>query len=165
MAEKKKPERKRAPRKGEGRPTKYNSEIAEKICDLVATSTDGIRKICALPGMPDITTVNLWRYKHPEFSLQYYKAKAHQAELLAEQTLEIADDNSADRDEDGKAKNELVNRSRLRVDTRKWMAEKLSPKIYGREAMLDEKIIENQNLQAELEKVRAELAKQHKKDC
>jgi hypothetical protein len=48
--------------------------------------------------------------------------------------LSIADDPTGDyREEDGKKipDYENVQRARLRVDTRKWMAGKLLPKVYG----------------------------------
>jgi hypothetical protein len=91
--------------------------------------------------MPDKSTVNLWRYKHPEFSACYAKAKLVQADLLAEEMMDIADDSSRDArlDSDG---NELINsefvaRSRLKIDTRKFLATKLLPKQYGNHAAED----------------------------
>ncbi len=58
-----------------------------------------------------------------------------QADALFDEALEIADDASGDWavDKDGKKTldHEHVQRSRLRVDTRKWAAGKLAPKRYG----------------------------------
>ena len=55
--------------------------------------------------------------------------------ILAEQILEISDDVSSDYTEleDGRKviDHEAIQRSRLRVDTRKWLASKLYPKRYG----------------------------------
>ena len=66
---------------------------------------------------------------------RYARAKADQADFLAEELLEIADDSAEDEifTEEGKRleNREFINRSRLRVDTRKWIACKLLPKIYG----------------------------------
>ncbi len=120
-----------------GRPTTYNEEIAALICERVATSTIGLYKICQMyDDMPDKSTVNLWRYRHPEFSYRYAQAKLVQADLLAEECLEIADDDSGDVKIDPDTGNEVCNtefiaRSRLRIDTRKWLAAKLLPKQYG----------------------------------
>jgi hypothetical protein len=68
----------------------------------------------------------------------YARAKDNQADLLAEEILEIADDGSNDfmtivkGDESYTVENkELVNRSRLRIDARKWYAAKLRPNKYG----------------------------------
>ncbi len=73
--------------------------------------------------------------KHADFSEQYARARDLQADKLFDEALEIADETSDDwiRTEDGKKilDHEHVQRSRLRVDTRKWAAGKLAPKRYG----------------------------------
>jgi len=122
-----------------GRPTLYCEEIAELICQRVATSTVGLAKLCVLhDDLPDRTTINLWRYKHSDFSSRYARAKLFQADLLAEECLDIADNDSNDTifDDDGNAlcNTEFIARSRLRIDTRKWLASKLLPKQYGQHA-------------------------------
>jgi hypothetical protein len=119
-----------------GRPTDYNETIAALICERVATSTLGLNKLCTIyEDMPSKFTVNLWRYKHPEFSTLYAQAKLVQADLLAEECLDIADDSTNDTliNEDGfeTCNTEWINRCRLRIDTRKWLAAKLLPKQYG----------------------------------
>ena len=54
---------------------------------------------------------------------------------MADELLEIADDGRNDRiaDEDGNERtdHDVIARSRLRVDTRKWLLSKALPKIYG----------------------------------
>lgn len=123
-----------------GRPTLYTPELAALICERVATSTLGLYKLCAMyEDMPDKTTINLWRYKYPEFSTLYTQAKMVQADLLAEECLLIADDDSKDTKVNALTGEEICNtefiaRSRLRIDTRKWLAAKLLPKQYGRPA-------------------------------
>ncbi len=123
MAGKKQPPKAKA--KG-GRPTDYTPEMAALICERVATSTLGLKKLCdAHEDLPVKSTVNLWRYKYPEFSAQYAQAKMFQADLLAEECLDIADDSSQDiaynSDGDEICNTEFVNRCRLRIDTRKWL--------------------------------------------
>ncbi len=123
-----------------GRPTDYNEEIAKLICERIATSTYGLYKLCSMhDDMPDKTTVNKWRYRHPEFNTLYAQAKMTQADLLAEECIEIADDDSGDTRIDPETGYEACNaefiaRSRLRIDTRKWLAAKLLPKQYGKAA-------------------------------
>lgn len=131
----KKPAKAKTPAKV-GRPSDYSETIAALICERVATSTLGLNKLCALhDDLPVKSTVNLWRYKYPEFSTQYAQAKLMQADLLAEECLEIADDDSNDTiiNPDGfeVCNTEFIARSRLRIDTRKWLAAKLLPKQYG----------------------------------
>ena len=88
--------------------------------------------------MPCVATIFNWMRVHQEFLEQYARAKEAQADALAEELLDIADDGSNDwmevhdRDNTGwKANGEAIQRSRLRVDTRKWIASKLKPKKYG----------------------------------
>lgn len=123
-----------------GRPTLYTQELADLICLRVATCTFGLTRMCELyDDIPTKFTINLWRYKYPEFSTQYAQAKLRQCDLLAEEILEIADDATndwmetfGDEGEVGyKLNGEHVQRSRLRIDTRKFLAAKLLPKQYG----------------------------------
>lgn len=134
------------PSKPNGRPPiELTQELADRICDLVASHTCGLERLCNMyPDIPSKFTINLWRLKNESFSSQYARAKLKQAELLAEECLEISDDSSGDKriNPDGfeGMNSEFVARSRLRVDTRKWLASKLLPKQYGDAAKLsDEK--------------------------
>lgn len=118
------------------RPTDYNEELANQICELIATSPLGTNKLCKLHDwMPSEDTVYKWRYRHNEFAEKYTKAKARQAELMVEQIIDISDDKSDDIlfDEHGNKKIDAgaVAHRRLQVDSRKWYASKLAPKIYG----------------------------------
>jgi hypothetical protein len=107
-----------------GRPTKYTEELANRICDAVATTTDGMRRMCANnEGFPTCETLMQWRYKYPEFSAHYAQAKLIQADLFAEQIIDICDE--------PQLTSEAIQQARLRVDTRKWLTSKLIPKIYG----------------------------------
>lgn len=58
-----------------------------------------------------------------------------QADLFADEILEIADETGTDLTTDDKGKvtveHEVVARSRLRVDARKWLMARLAPKKYG----------------------------------
>ena len=75
------------------------------------------------------------------------RAREAQADALFDECLEIADDTSGDlttkesTNEDGTpvlvVNHEHINRSRLRVDTRKWLVAKLAPKKYGERQMLE----------------------------
>lgn len=118
-----------------GRPTKYTKELGEQICERIATSSDGLRKICKEFDITPFTLIKwLTDTDKKEFSQQYARAKQSQADMLAEEILEIADESSKDttKTETGElANNEWINRSRLRVDARKWLASKLAPKKYG----------------------------------
>ncbi len=122
--------------KKKGRPSLYTDALAAKICWRLAEG-ETLRAICRDGAMPAISTVMGWLFngKHKDFSEQYAHARARQADALFDEALVIADDASGDwsTDKDGKKTldHEHVQRSRLRVDTRKWAAGKLAPKRYG----------------------------------
>jgi hypothetical protein len=117
-----------------GRPSSYSPELANRICELLAGG-QSLRQICAADDMPDKATVLRWLPKHDEFRDQYAHARELQTEYWAEEILEIADDGTGDtyKDENGNERtdHEVVARSRLRVDSRKWLMSKLAPKKYG----------------------------------
>lgn len=120
-----------------GRPCEYTQEIADEICAQLAEGKS-LRTVCKAESMPSVTTVFAWMRKFPQFLKQYEISKAESADYLAEDTLDIADDGSNDwmatNDPENpgyRANGEHIARSRLRVDTRKWIASKLKPKKYG----------------------------------
>ncbi len=88
--------------------------------------------------MPAVSTVFLWMLKKEGFSEQYAQAKEVGVEVLAEEILDIADNSTNDwmekNDPDNPgylANGEMIARTRLRVDTRKWILSKLARKKYG----------------------------------
>lgn len=117
-----------------GRPTTYSPEIAGVICISLAEGLS-LREICRKDEMPGLSTVFQWLAKHKDFAERYARAREAQADHMAEELLEIADDARNDwvEGENGEAvlNHEHVTRSRLRVDTRKWLMSKLLPRKYG----------------------------------
>jgi hypothetical protein len=123
-----------------GRPTTYTEEIGLEICRRMAEG-ESVRRIARDAEMPVASTIFLWVIdgKHNTFSEQYARARQVQADNMFEEMLEIADDGSNDFMEveisEGlkleKYNPEHVQRSRLRLDTRKWALSKMLPKIYG----------------------------------
>ncbi|RUR11285.1 terminase small subunit-like protein [Legionella septentrionalis] len=151
-----------------GRPTKYSPDIANKICEAIASNGKGVKKLCEEnPDWPNKDTIFTWLKKYPEFSDQYARAKRCQVEVLADDILDIADDDSSDNliNDHGKmvCNLEFIARSRLRIDTRKWLASKLVPKTYGEPRQLDE-FQDKEALQEELLKLRAFLDNKYKKE-
>lgn len=110
-----------------GRPEIYTFELAKRICKLIAEGLP-LTKICKMDGMPDYTTILEWLHEgnphKEEFSWMYEKARQDQADTLADEIIEIADD----------ARRDNVMAARLRVDARKWAAAKLRPRKYGERA-------------------------------
>lgn len=124
-----------------GRPSEYTKEIADEICERIAEG-ESLRRICLSEHLPNRKTIFHWLLNdtHPGFCDQYRMARDMQAENFADEMNDIADDGSNDYmenvDDQGavigyKLNGEHINRSRLRIDTRKWIASKLKPKKYG----------------------------------
>lgn len=121
-----------------GRPTIYSEDVAALICSLLAEG-QSLRKICVLDGMPRISTVMNWLFTpshfRDSFMEQYTRARQMQAEIHADDLTDISDDSSEDEifTDDGKRmlNKEFVARSKLRIETRMWIASRLLPKVYG----------------------------------
>lgn len=97
--------------------------IAENTKSLSAIVTE-LRKQHS--DFPAIATIYRMLRDDENFAEQYGRAKADQCDLMADEIMEIADDTSGD--ESG---NTNVQRAKLRVEARKWLASKLKPKTYG----------------------------------
>ncbi|PJE00247.1 MAG: hypothetical protein CK426_00010 [Legionella sp.] len=119
-----------------GRPTVYTLGLAKEICDRIASTSKGTKKLCKEnKHWPCQDTLFTWLKIYPEFSEQYAQAKRCQIEVFIDEILDIADDSSQDEIANNQGhivcNSEFIARSRLRIDTRKWLASKLVPKIYG----------------------------------
>jgi len=122
-----------------GRPSDYTPELADRICERLAEGVS-LRTVCMADDMPDASTVFRWLRTNTEFCEQYTRAKQESADALVDEMTDIADDGTNDwmeeKDREGEIKGwrengEAIQRSRLRVETRKWIAAKLKPKKYG----------------------------------
>jgi hypothetical protein len=116
-----------------GRPSLHTPELAAEICRRLA-ECGSLREVCRADDMPTEATVRTWALEDREgFSAHYAKAREIAYSLMADDLLEIADDGSNDwmerQNADGSRytvlNGEAVARSRLRVDTRKWLPIKL----------------------------------------
>ena len=118
----------------------YSPELAYEICDLIARG-ESILNISKREGMPSNTTFYKWMREIEEFKALVETAKEDQADTLFEEMIKIADDGSEDHVLDLEGNiifvKENVQRSRLKVDTRKWVVSRLQPKKYGERASLD----------------------------
>lgn len=121
------------------RPSDYSQELADRICAQLAEG-NSMRTVCKADDMPCTATVFNWLRTKPGFLEQYTRAKEESADALSDEMLDIADDSTNDwmerLDKDGQGIGYQVNgdhvqRSRLRIETRKWLASKLKPKKYG----------------------------------
>lgn len=124
-----------------GRPCIYTTELGKRLCnELIKPRT--LLEISKEDWAPTRSTIYLWLLDNKEFSDMYAIARALQADALVDEILLISDDSRYDwverngKDEDTfvVGDHEHMNRSRLRVDSRKWFAAKVLPKRYGEKA-------------------------------
>lgn len=126
-----------APRKP-GRPSIFTQTLADEICGRLSEG-ESLRSISRDPEMPATSTMMEWALKRPEFSEQYARARKMGCDYLADEIIDIADDSTNDFVDrvtrDGTRvrvfNRENFERSRLRVDVRKWALARMLPKKYG----------------------------------
>lgn len=129
-----------APKKNPvGAPTTFNSHIASVICIRIAEG-ESLRKILRDQGMPAQSTVYEWLLRHPEFAEQYTRAREEQADSLADEIIDIADEQPEVVAVTDKKTGALIEHKldgaflqwqKNRIEARKWTAMKLKPKKYG----------------------------------
>ncbi len=120
-----------------GRPSDYTQELADRICAQLSEGTS-LRTVCKSDDVPSMQTVFSWMRTKPGFLEQYTRAKQEASDALAEEIIDISDDGSNDWMEINKGgykstllDREHVDRSKLRIETRKWIMAKMKPKKYG----------------------------------
>lgn len=117
-----------------GRPSTFTEAVASLICVRIA-SGETLTAICQTPGLPATQTVYQWRRQFPSFAADYAAARIDQMEAWSDEIIAISDDSSMDtvtkRDPKGREyeaiDHENIQRSRLMVDTRKWIMAKVGP--------------------------------------
>lgn len=128
-----------------GRPTKYRESVARAIC-LRLMMGQSLNEVCRDSRYPSKPTVFAWLHKYEAFLNQYRHAREVQQEHHLDEIMEIADDASNDwmerHDKEGESigwqlNGEHVNRSKLRIDTRKWVMERMAPKTFGDKKQLE----------------------------
>jgi hypothetical protein len=101
---------------------------------IIDISEKGMSCISALKGRMSSQTFYIL-LQDEEKSKQYARATEMRADRMAEEILELADNFEHDimKTSDGREVTDhaVVNRDRLRVDSRKWLLSKLHPKKYG----------------------------------
>jgi hypothetical protein len=111
----------------------FTQEIADIICDRLMGG-ESLRAICRDEEMPDKSTVLKWLIRIPGFDVQYARAREVQADGMVDEMLDISDDSQNDWMTKRGLQvpdNEAIQRSKLRIDTRRWVASKMRPKKYG----------------------------------
>lgn len=115
----------------------YTSELAERVCTEVS-SGKSLRQVCRELQINECTVRKWVLDDRNGFSTQYARARELQIAAMEDELYEIADDGTNDwmtikrgGQEVEVPNNEVLQRSKLRVDTRKWIMSKILPKKYG----------------------------------
>ncbi len=132
-------------KKSPGRPRSYTGALATEILGRLR-SGETLASICRDDHIPCKSTILGWIGDDVSgFSALHAHAREMSTYAIAEQVVEIADDGTHDYVErhrrDGSAETTLdaehVQRSKLRVDTRKWLMERYNPKVFGARTALE----------------------------
>ena len=129
---------KEKPKRRPGRPREYNLEVAIEFCDRVG-ECESIKKICADPAMPAAATIWRWMATIEEFRAAFQCAILAKLDARCDEIIEIADDAAHDyrqeTDADGlpvsKPNPELLRRTEMRIEARKYQMAKEFPRKYG----------------------------------
>lgn len=103
-----------------GRPKKYTTALAEKICAEVALGKT-LSKTLKTRGMPTREAVHNWIFTIPEFSDMYTRSRKLQIESMFDRVIEVSEEESTDLIG--------VNNKRMEIDTKKWFVSKIVPRI------------------------------------
>ena len=107
-----------------GRPSLYSNELVDRICEWISEGKS-LRSFCRIEGNPGFQTVLDWLNDDDKlyFRSKYARAREIQAEVMADELLEIADDTKPDQLK--------LAHDKMKIETRQWIAAKLLPKKYG----------------------------------
>ena len=118
----------------------YSQEEKEKavrhICNEMSKG-NSLRQILSTERedwLPHRDTFLEWVREDDQYSDQYARAREARADFIFEEIFDIADDQEDDvKTVQGKeiVNHNVINRSKLRVDARKWALSKMLPKKYG----------------------------------
>ena len=120
------------PRK-RGRPPKWVGERKKKAQDIILRETQkglGIRTICKNFDVPNINIIYDWILHDNLFNDCYIRAKQIQADVLVEKALELCEEILKESREK-EVSYQTLKAVDMLVNTRKWYAAKLAPKLYG----------------------------------
>ncbi len=109
-------------------------EIFNYVCKEIESGKT-LRNILKEDKMPSSRTFFAWLDLYPDKVKQYARATELRAEAIFDDILSIADQNENDTyiNDFGLevVNNDVIQRSRLRIDARKWVLSKLNPKKFG----------------------------------
>lgn len=132
------------------RPSSYDPILGVKICEQISSGKTLV-EICEDIEMPSIVTVWRWQDLEPSFAEMCTRARERQADVHAAEIVLLSDRcrmGQVITEKDGPLGHEtrivtqdMVERTKLQIDARKWSASRTAPHKYGDRVahqMLDE---------------------------
>lgn len=131
---------------GRPRPSFLTPELFESVTQLIASGKT--LKYCAETLNFSESNFRFALANDSQLAAAWALAKQQQADALEDDLLVIADDRSQDviertlkNGETVEVQNsEFIARSKVRIDTRKWLMSKINPKKYGERLEVDQKV-------------------------
>jgi hypothetical protein len=119
--------------------SEYDPAIAADLCQRISTETISLRAICdSEERFPNVSTFYRWMLNHSELRELYARSKTEQLQILADEIVPLADQDRICEKVTIKADGsrevvilDQVERSKLMIDSRKWLLSKLDPKRFG----------------------------------
>lgn len=109
----------------------FTPELGVLICQRIADG-ESLSQICEDPAFPTRSTVQRHLRDNADFREAYRVAQVDRMHVFADEIVSIADEPlPADLPDEKGALAAFVQKQRLRVDARKWVASKLAPKTFG----------------------------------
>lgn len=109
--------------------------VMDILCERVASSSKSLvtllREGHEGHKLPSYVIISKWMAADAELVNQYARAKEQQAEYMADEMMDIADEMPLINPITGAIDSAAVQHQRLRTETRKWLMGKLKPKKYG----------------------------------
>jgi hypothetical protein len=145
-------------------------DIFDRICERISLG-DTLTQICRDKSMPDRRNFHRWLLALPPDESaaarhRYAHARTSCMDAWSDQILQIANDRTGDvitEERDGRTirrvDHENINRSRLRVDTMKWLMSKLAPSKYGEQLRVDGVVGPSDTLLAMMQEIRGGSAR------
>ena len=104
----------------------YDDAVKDQMMDALLVhieSGKSMREVCRMDGMPDHTTVIRWMRDDGALATKYARARMAQADTLFDRMEEI--------EESVKGGTMDSHAARVVLDSMRWRASKLAPKVYG----------------------------------
>ena len=123
-----------------GRPKAYTQEIAVYICEQLIFGRS-LTSICRQPDIPTMPTIYSWLKRNGK----NFKEDFFNSDMLADQILDIADEGSTNTyakvnkktvEMETSGEYDSIERRRLRIKARQWLAAHLLPRKYSERMQL-----------------------------